>query len=371
VKPLTGRSCAVLLALAAVGFPAAAQRWQTQYLYDDDKSSLVIVDLQFASAKRGIAVGYVQRENRLDPVSLVTSDGGQHWERVPLKKMPVSLFLLNEGVGWLVTEKGHIWKTTEAGKNWIEMPKPPAEILRVYFTDELNGWAAGIKKSILETRDGGLHWSAVAAAAEPPGEPQYSAYTLIEFATRQYGFIGGLNLPPQPMENDLPAWMDPQAGMDRHRLPHLIYTVTTRDGGKTWRSSSASLFGETTRVRFLPDGRGVGLMVYAQDFYYPSEVYKIDWRTGRSSTIYRDQKFSVSDIWQDADGTVYLAGTVSQAKLRDVVPGKVQVLASKDDLNWTEMPVDYRATAHRVSLAVAEGEMWMATDAGMILKLVR
>lgn len=371
MKPSTGCICGVLLALAATGIPAAAQRWQSQYLYDEDKSSLVIVDLQFASAKRGIAVGYVQQESRQDPVSLVTSDGGQHWQRVPLKKMPVSVFFLNENLGWMVTDKGHLWKTTEAGRSWTEIPKSPAEILRVYFTDEQNGWAAGIKKSIFETHDGGQHWSPLAAAVEPPGDPQYSAYNLIAFATPQYGFIGGLNLPPQPLSPELPVWMDPQSGMDRHQLPHLIYTVTTRDGGKTWRSSSASVFGETSRVRFLPNGQGLGLMVYAQDFYYPSEVYKIDWHTGRSSTIYRDQKFSVGDIWLDPDGTTYLAGTVSQAKLRDVVPGKVQVLVSKDDMGWTQMPVDYRALANRVILASAEGEIWMATDAGMILKLMR
>jgi len=97
----------------------------------------------------------------------------------------------------------------------------------------------------------------------------------------------------------------------------------------------------------------------------------IDWRTGRSTTIYKDPKFAVTDIWLEPDGTAYLAGTVSQAKLRDVVPGKVQVLTSKDYLTWHEMPVDYRATAHRAILAAAGGEIWMATDSGMILKLTK
>jgi hypothetical protein len=355
----------------ALAAPAAAQRWQSQYLYDEDKSSLVVVDLQFASAKRGIAVGFIQQGKSQDPVSLVTSDGGQNWQRVALKKMPVSLFFLDESLGWMVTEKGHLWKTTEAGKSWTEMPKPPADILRVWFTDPANGWAVGAKKSILETHDGGQRWTPVAAAAEPPGEAQYSAYTLVAFATPQYGFIAGLNLPPQRWGPELPEWVDPESAMDRHRLPHLIYTVTTRDGGKTWRSSSAYVFGETTRVRFLPNGQGVGLMVYSQDFQFPSEVYKLDWHTGRSSTIYKDPKFAVSDVWLDPDGTVYLAGVLSQAKLRDVVPGKVQVLASKDYITWNEMPVDYRASAHRAVLASAGGDIWMATDAGMILKLAR
>ena len=59
-----------------------------------------------------------------------------------------------------------------------------------------------------------------------------------------------------------------------------------------------------------------------------------------------------------------------QGKLRDVVPGKVQVLMSKDYIVWNEMPVDYRAEAHRVILAAPdEDDMWMATDTGMILRL--
>ena len=352
--------------------PATGTGWQKQYLYDEGKSSLEIVDLQFASAQRGVAVGFIQQQSgHQDPVSLVTSDGGQKWQQVPLKQMPVSVFFLNEGLGWMVTSRGRLWKTTEAGKNWSEMPKPPGEILRIYFTDERNGWAAGTKKSILATHDGGQHWTPVPAAADPPGNPQYSAYTLITFATPQYGFIAGLNLPPQRFGPELPAWADPEAAMDQHRLPHLIYTVVTRDGGKSWTSNSASVFGETSRVRFLPDGRGLGLLVYSQDFRYPSEVYKIDWRTGKSSTVYKDPKFAVTDIWLDGDGTAYLAGVQSQAKLRDIVPGKVQVLVSTDYVNWTEQAVDYRASGHRAMLASAGGEIWMATDSGMILKLAR
>lgn len=349
----------------------ASPHWEKQYLYDEDKSALSIVDLQFASATRGVAVGLIQTASRQEPVSLVTSDGGKNWQRVAVKAIPVSLFFLNEGLGWMVTAKGHLWRTIEAGKSWTELPKPPGEILRVYFVDEQNGWAAGIKKSILATHDGGQHWQPVAEAKDPPGNPQDSAYTVIAFATPQYGFIGGLNLPPQKFGPELPDWVDPEAAMDQHRLPHLIYSVITHDGGKTWKSSSASVFGETSRVRFLPDGRGLGLMVYSQDFHYPSEVMKIDWHTGRSTTVYRDTKFAVNDIWLEPDGTAYLAGIVSQAKLRDIVPGKVQVLRSRDYLSWTELPVDYRASGHRAILAGAAGELWMATDAGMILKLTQ
>jgi len=59
-----------------------------------------------------------------------------------------------------------------------------------------------------------------------------------------------------------------------------------------------------------------------------------------------------------------------QGKLRDVVPGKVRVLASTDYVQWKDVPVDYRAEGHRAILAaVDEDHMWIATDMGMILKL--
>jgi len=350
--------------------PPAAGRWKVQFFYDADQSSLVFDDLQFASARRGVAVGRIEQRNHGEPVSLVTSDGGEHWDRLPLKDEPLSLFFLNEGLGWLATAKG-LWQTTEAGRNWTRLPKPPAEILRVYFADEQHGWAVGRKKSVLETKDGGRTWTPVAAAAEPPGRPEFSAYTWIAFATPKDGLICGWNLPPQPGGPDLPAWVDPDTALRRHELPHLTYLLATNDGGKTWRPSSASVFGETPRVRFTPGGMGMSLVVYAQDYRIPSEVYKIDWHTGKSASVYRDPNFSVSDLWLEPDGTVYLAGMVSVARLRDIVPGKVQVLKSRDYSAWTEIPVDYRATARRVTLAASAGEMWMATDTGMILKLVR
>ncbi len=360
------RAAAAALALTA---PLAAQRWESKYVYDEDKSGLVFTDLAFPSAKRGVAVGFITDGKHDEPVSLVTSDSGEHWQRLPLPEMPVSLFFLNENLGWLVTTKG-LWQTTEAGKHWVKLPKPPAEILRVSFLDENNGWAVGSRKSILETHDGARHWKPVAAAAEPPGDPRYSAYTWIAFANPETGLITGWNIPERRWDDEVPDWMDPQSAMLRSDLPHLNYTVRTRDGGKTWTSGSASLFGEMERVRFLPDGRGLGLTVYSQGFHYPSEVYRINWRTGRNVSIYKAPEFAVSDVWLSPKGTAYLAGTSVQGKLRDVVPGKVRVLASTDYVEWKEIAVDYRAEAHRAILAaVDEDNMWIATDMGMILKL--
>ena len=359
-----------MAALLLLASPLAAQRWRTQYFYDQNKTELHFVDMQFPSASRGVAVGVIEEQGkRKKSVALVTSDGGAHWQTVELPDPPVSLFFLNEGLGWLVTAKGGLWQTTEAGKNWQKLSKPPGETLRVYFTTENDGWAAGTKKRVFETHDGGKHWTPLAAAAEPPGDPDDSVYTFVAFANPQFGIITGFNLPPGRTSQRLPDWLDPEYALSRRATPHLSYSLVTHDAGKTWKADSASLFGEVERVRLAPNGVGLGLIGYSNGFRYPSEAYRIDWHTGKSSTVYRDRQFDISDVWLTPGGTAYLAGAKVAGQMRDIIPGKVQVLASRDWTTWKQIAVDYRAVANQVILAGSGENLWMATDQGMILKL--
>ena len=365
------RSLPALVAAAVLAAPAIAQEWKSQYFYDQAKSSLTIVDLQFPSARRGVAVGFILQGSHREPAAVVTSDGGEHWEMTHPQALPTSLSFLNESLGWMVAGTD-LWKTTEVGRSWTKVGKfPKGPILRVYFADADNGWAVGSKKTVLETHDGGVKWAPVATAAAPPGEQAYSAYTWIAFATPKFGMIMGYNLPPRRWGSQFPDWLDPQAAASYRDVPHLNYSLETRDAGKTWRSTSASLFGDTTRVRFLPDGTGIGLVEYSQYYRLASEVYTIDWRNGKSESIYKDARFGVTDMWKMPDGTVYLAGILALGRMRNLVPGKVQVLTSRDYKTWLAMPVDYRATANGVTLAAPDDRnVWMATDTGMILKLI-
>lgn len=362
------------LAAVALCLPAlAAEKWKMQYVHDEDKSVLNIVDLQFPSATRGLAVGVIREGTREKPVAVVTSNGGTNWSTVALQEMPVSLFFLNESLGWLVTAKGGLWQTTEAGRNWRKLPRIPGPALRVYFTTEKDGWAVGIKKKVFETHDGGATWTSVAAAAEPPGNADQSVYNWVAFASPTAGLISGLNI-PQRRAPQRPDWMDPEAAVERRDLPHLVYSLSTNDGGKTWKAGSASIFGEISRFRFSPDGKGLGLIEHSVGFRYPSEVYMLDWKTGKNETVYRDRKFQVTDIWLTPDGTAYLAGCAVAGQMRNIMPGKVQVLKSQgaDWNSWAETDVYYRAVGNRAILAGSgDGNMWMATAEGMILKLMK
>ena len=356
----------VLCCLAPVA--ASAAQWQMQYLYDQPKSVFAISDMQFPSPTRGIAVGVIREGTKQKSVSVTTSDGGLTWSQSPLEDEPVSLFFLNDSLGWMVTEKG-IWRTTESGRDWHKLGKPPAPALRVFFWDENHGIAACMKKTVLETQDGGKKWTPIAEAATPAGAPERSSYGWIAFANPKYGLVTGFNQPLSRWTSMFPAWLDPAESLSRRETAHLGYTLSTTDGGKTWVSGSQSILGHVTRVRLRSDGTGLGLVEHTDSFRYPSEVYKLDWKTGKSETVFRDKRYALTDIWFAPDGTAYLAGVELQGTVRSVMPGRVRVFRSADLKGWDEMKVDYRASAQEVIFAGNGPDLWLATDNGMILKL--
>ena len=153
-------------------------------------------------------------------------------------------------------------------------------------------------------------------------------------------------------------------------MPANPHDFVTRDGGKTWRSGSASIVGHVSRFRFSAAGTGLGLMEFSDSFKYPSEVYQLDWTTGKNHTVFRDKRYAITDIWLANDGTAYIAGIELAGQVRSIAPGKVKVFKSADLVKWEEMAVDYRAVSERVVFAGTDPEhLWLATDNGMILRL--
>lgn len=357
----------LFLALVAA-MPMAAQRWKMQYFYDHEKTSLTINDFAFPSAQYGVAVGYIAEGKHETPTQVLTTDGGEHWALSTLKETPVSLFFLDDRSGWMVTTKG-LWHTNEAGRSWTKLPKVPGDILRVCFRDEKNGVAVGIKKVVLETHDGGETWKPVKEAEDQPGDAKYSAYVWAAFANEKVGLITGTNNPPRRFAPLFPDWLDPAATLRMRDMPHLTYSLATVDGGATWKSRSGSLLGQTSRFRLYPNGMGIGLVEFSELSDIPSDVYMIDWRTAKSTTAFKDAKTSISDVWIDPAGFAYISGIEEPGRLRDIIPGKVVVMRSKDYAKWERMPVDYRASAIRTMLAIPDAQhKWLATDNGMILR---
>ncbi len=372
------RSKALSLFLLGAQFAlGAGPHFVAQYFYDQDKSELQLIDLKFPSAKHGIAAGVITEGKKVDPVLLVTTDGGSHWilrsmkDSLPPKDVPLSLFFVSDTEGWMVTEKG-LWFTNDFGHFWRKAGELPKGITKVWFLTTTHGWGIGATKQVIETTDGGTSWNPLAAAKDPPGAVATTVYTDIVFL-RNHGIITGWNQPPDYSTH--PEWQAPETRSSNG--PGTTIFLETSDGGKTWGSSSGAMFGQLTAVRVALNGTSLALFEFSARtdsrmvHLPPSEVHRMSIETGIPDRVYREEETQITDLAMTTQGTPYLAGHAMVGVVRDnPIPGKLKVLTSSDFAKWTEIPVDYRAEAHRAYLAVAEDrDVWVATDTGMILKL--
>jgi len=373
----------LIACLALIAPLAHGEKWKIQYFYDQLNENFYIEDLEFPSAERGVAVGSIVSDEtgKMKFVAMVTSDGGDHWATVPLKEHPRSLFFLNDSAGWLVTDDG-IWFTEESGRSWKKVgpqakpdkkvgPTPPGGLItRVWFTDRQNGFAIGLQKTVLETHDGGVKWTPVVEAAKPAAAAAHTAYSQI-WMDGKNGIIVGGSQPPRPDDPRLPSWMEPERAVKRRQLPTLAIVLQTLDGGATWTNSTAPLFGTVASVR-LAGNQGMAVFEFNDSFEWPSEVYRIDTKTGVSASAFHAADRRVTDGALFPGPRGFLAAVEPPGKLMSVpIPGKVRMLTSTDFTNWSEMEVDYKAVARSVVLAGPDADhQWAATDTGMILHLV-
>lgn len=358
--------CLFLTALTAQGQPA----WRSVYVHDEDQSSLSFSAVAFAPPGCVIATGVMVTKGRQKPIALVSSDSGEHFTTVPLKEFPRTVQALDATHAWLATE-GAVWSSNDCGMTWTRLAKN-GDLFRVHFLDAQRGFATGLNKTVLRTADGGKKWEKLAVAAEPAGSPERSAYTAIAFAG-SYGLISVFHEPRRPDESPIPDWMDPSSAKRRRQWPSLTLLLQTLDGGQAWKASSSSILGKIGQVRLGPQGNGLVLIGFDRAFEVPSEVYRFDYTTGKTTRLFRDKTRAITDVALLPGGQSILAGFEPPGSLYQLpIPGRVHILESVDGGNWREMKVDYRAVGRHVSLAYgAEGPVFAVTDTGMILRLDR
>lgn len=349
------------------GLSLAAQRWKVQFFHDKDDSALEFRDIQCPSAQRCIAVGVLQDEKRrAKGTAVVTGDGGEHWSYVELKELPVSLFFLNDSLGWMATVNG-VWQTDEAGRTWKKL-KGLKGVERLWFQDESHGWAVGYPKAMYETVDGGKEWTKVAAAQNPPTPAEETNYTSIAF-TGQTGIVTGNWVPGQ--RQAIPTWMDP--ANERRTIPRQSTTLflQTLDGGKNWHVLNRTGDGYISRLRLQSAASALALFEFPDRTGDPSGLYRFDSVTHKTAIVFEQPGLVVRDVASLADQEVVLAGIELSGKSSQIpIPGKLKMLHSRGLKTWLEIPVDYRATATRPVIAAADStHVWVATDTGMILKL--
>ena len=354
---------------------AHADKWNVSHLHDQDDSSLYLRAIEFPSDQRGIAIGVITEKGRQNGVAMVTANGGKTWDQVKLKEEPLSLACFTDAVCWISSPKS-VWRSEEGGREWKKVSDTKG-ILKMHFVSATQGWAAGARKSAWETRDGGKTWVLLEALKDVKATPENATFTTIAM-NGAFGLIGGTSRPPRKDDSMFPDWMVPDEAAKRREWPGMMMLLETRDGGKSWTPSASSLFGTLTTLRIRPDYPGAAaLLEFFHTFEAPSEVLFVDFKSGKSTSIYRNKATAITDLMLAPNGSVVVAGTDATALRTLPIPQKLRILETAitegaNSVIWTQHDVDYRATGRRVQLArQPNGQLWAVTDSGFILRLDR
>ena len=208
---------------------------------------------------------------------LLSDDGGAHYrqaQQVPVSSTLTGVSFVNEHLGWAVGHWGVILNTTDGGEHWtvqrsdIRTDQP---LLDVHFMDKQHGVAVGLWSLILSTQDGGKTW----LQAEPPATTGARRFDL-----NLYHLFAGTagELFASAERGKILRSVDAGRSwsvLDTGYKGSLWAGILTRDGallvgglrgtllrsedqGKTWQNLKTDSTSSVTGLSQLPDGRIVG-----------------------------------------------------------------------------------------------------------------
>jgi photosystem II stability/assembly factor-like uncharacterized protein len=102
---------------------------------------------------------------------LRSTDAGKIWQQadVPTRATLTGVFFHDKALGWAVGHDQVILRTTDGGKSWKLVYAPTdaeSPLLDLWFEDARHGFAIGAYGAFLETTDGGESWTARRIADE-------------------------------------------------------------------------------------------------------------------------------------------------------------------------------------------------------------
>jgi photosystem II stability/assembly factor-like uncharacterized protein len=350
--------------------PYQGLRWRIRFQFDELGKRGQLQDFAMPTPEFGLATILVEEEDSGSIKSrlVLTRDGGKTWRQEKCDKNPEGVFVLDSTHGWYVAS-GRVFATRDGGQKWDKYSLPHKAITQVWFAAPESGFAFGVGKVFYRTADGGRKWSAVPESESLNLQSPQTFLRSLAMLPSGAGMLVG-DSTAAPPEAALPDWMTPDRAMSRKSLPGTVVLFQTHDGGKSWNGQLSSAFGSVRRVRMGPS-RAAVVFQYGESFAWPSELFALNLRTGKNSTVLRRKDLVIQDALLFSDGSMLAAATQPSGRLRNSpIPGKLRVFWSPDAEAWFEMKVDYRATGNSATFAsCSDGTLWIATDEGAIVQL--
>jgi len=183
MKKLTSLLIFILL---ATGYTQA--QWEMQL----DLQNYTYLDrIFFLNENLGWSIGCASIEG-MTPY-FYTTDGGGHWyiDDQWMDIMGDDIVFVNPDTGFIATQNGVIYKTTDGGQSWTGIQTPATQnVIRLFFVDENNGWATLKNQNdafqLVHTMDGGDNWF-----TQQVFEINTSGLLSIYFLSDRIGFGGG------------------------------------------------------------------------------------------------------------------------------------------------------------------------------------
>lgn len=274
----------------------------------------------------------------------------------------LTIYFLNENLGWAGGDEGCILKTTDGGANWNYFSLGTKYTVHaVYFVDSLKGWAAIYSFNpnkmgyIIATSDGGENWYF-----------QYYAngYTLhnIYFYNQYFGWALGSNGIFLRTINGGASWqvsypsfqwawgmdfVSPNVGW--YGDGYSGYIRKTTDGGLTWQCKSVPSYSTMFDINFI--NQNIGWAVGADGNILKSNNGGESWDNQYSSVSYELEDVEFKNEYEG-----WIVGL-----------GGIVLHTNDGGLTW--MPQGSNTTENLFALSFCNSQIgWIAGDHGLILK---
>lgn len=191
-------------------------------------TNYALKSVYFIDENTGLACGY--------NLVLKTTNAGANWTSVPLQGVHNYIEFVNSSTGFICSDSGKIFRTTNTGTNWQQLNSGVSFHLQsMSFLNSSTGIVCGYGKTILKTTDGGNSWFNIANFVW-----QVDFLSCKMFNANKY-FVSGTNTFIMRTTNAGLSWTE-----YTHGDPNPLFTVYFLNENTGWSTGCCGMFMTTT-----------------------------------------------------------------------------------------------------------------------------